>query len=173
MQDAIGSSTANSDDVYLFKLSLFSRLAALKPIQDNAALDLSNLFSKVKNWLSQQLAQIEQPQIRLDLIVDTLGYLSLKSKFKEAMLEADFASFTNQITSLVISKSEGVQENTIKLNGIYQSFIFFVLNLVRDTEFEKLPSYSLAKWEECKKLDISYFELKELEKSLGKQSVEG
>ena len=89
------------------------------------------------------------------------------------MLEADFASFTNQITSLVISKSEGIQENTIKLNGIYQSFIFFVLNLVRDTEFEKLPSYSLAKWEECKKLDISYFELKELEKSLGKQSVEG
>ena len=100
--------------------------------------------------------------------MDTLGYLSLKSKFKEAMLEADFASFTNQITTLVISKSEGVQENTIKLNGIYQSFIFFVLNLVRDTEFEKLPSYSLAKWEECKKLDISYFELKELEKSLGK-----
>ena len=119
MQDASGSSTGNSDDVYLFKLSLFSRLAALKPIQDNAALDLSNLFSKVKNWLSQQLAQSEQPQIRLDLIVDTLGYLSLKSKFKEAMLEADFASFTNQITSLVISKSEGVQENTIKLNGIY------------------------------------------------------
>ena len=59
------------------------------------------------------------------------------------------------------------------LNGIYQSFIFLLLNLVRDTNFENLPSYSLAKWEECKKLDISYFELKELEKSLGKQSVEG
>lgn len=48
-----------------------------------------------------------------------------------------------------------------------------MLNLVRDAEFENLPSYSLAKWEECKKLDISYFELKELEKSIGKQSVEG
>ena len=48
-----------------------------------------------------------------------------------------------------------------------------MLNLVRDSEFENLPSYSLAKWEECKKLDISYFELKELEKSIGKQSVEG
>ena len=64
-------------------------------------------------------------------------------------------------------------KDTIKLNGIYQSFIFLVLNLVRDTDFEKLPSYSLAKWEECKKKDISYFELKELEKSLGKQGVEG
>jgi len=60
-----------------------------------------------------------------------------------------------------------------KRSGIYQSFIFLVLNLVRDVNYDKIPSCSLAKWEECKKLDISYFELKEVEKSLGKMSVEG
>ena len=48
-----------------------------------------------------------------------------------------------------------------------------MLNLLRDTNFDQIPSNSLAKWEECKKMDISYYELKELEKSLGKQSVEG
>lgn len=48
-----------------------------------------------------------------------------------------------------------------------------MLNLVRDTDFDKLPSYSLSKWEECKKLEISYFELKEFEKTLGQQMVEG
>lgn len=64
------------------------------------------------------------------------------------------------------------QRSGPRQNGVYQSFIFVLLNLVRDTDFEKLPSYSISKWEECKKLDISYFELKELEKSLGKQTVE-
>ena len=41
-----------SEDVYLFKLSLFSRLAALKHIQNQSNLALPQLFAKVKNWLS-------------------------------------------------------------------------------------------------------------------------
>lgn len=40
------------------------------------------------------------------MIVDTLGYMCLKSFFKDALLQADFASFFNQLTSLVISNSD-------------------------------------------------------------------
>ena len=47
------------------------------------------------------------------------------------------------------------------------------LNLVRDVQFDTLPSYSIAGFEESRKMDISYFELKELEKTLGKHSVDG
>ena len=42
-----------------------------------------------------------------------------------------------------------------------------LLNLVRDTNFEQLPSQSLANWEECRKLDVSYYELKEFERAMG------
>ena len=48
-----------------------------------------------------------------------------------------------------------------------------VLNLVRDVQFDTLPSYSIASYEESRKMDISYFELKELQKTLGKHAVDG
>ena len=88
-------------DVYLFKLSLFSRLAAMKPIQNETNLALPELFAKVKDWLSQQLCLTtkDQSQLRTDLIVDTLGYLCLKSHFKDALIESDISSFTNQLTA--------------------------------------------------------------------------
>lgn len=90
-------------------------------------------------------------------------------------MEADFASFTNQLTALVVDQGTAAQNQKaiVRQKGVFQSFIFLILNLVRDTDFDKLPSYSLSKWEECKKLEISYFELKEFERTLGQQMVEG
>ena len=48
-----------------------------------------------------------------------------------------------------------------------------ILNLVRDVQFDTLPSYSIANYEESRKMDISYFELKELQKTMGKHAVDG
>ena len=53
-----------------------------------------------------------------------------------------------------------------KKTGPFQSFIFLLLNLVRDRNYDQLPSYSLANWEECRKLDVSYYELKEFERAI-------
>ena len=47
------------------------------------------------------------------------------------------------------------------------------LNLIRDSTFDTLPSFSIAGYEESKKMDISYFELKELQKTLGKHTIDG
>ena len=33
--------------------------------------------------------------MRVDLLVDTIGYLCLKSAFKDALIESDLASFMN------------------------------------------------------------------------------
>ena len=47
------------------------------------------------------------------------------------------ASFTNQVTSLItFDENKADAFDVVKLNGNYQSFIFLVLNLVRDTDFE-------------------------------------
>ena len=47
------------------------------------------------------------------------------------------------------------------------------LNLVRDSTFDSLPSFSIAGYEQSQKMDISYFELKELQKTLGKHTIDG
>ena len=47
------------------------------------------------------------------------------------------------------------------------------MNLIRDSTFDTLPSFSIAGDEESKKMDISYFELKELQKTLGKHTIDG
>ena len=67
----------------------------------------------------------------------------------------------------MVVKDDVGQRQDRRTSGLYQSLIFVFLNLVRDSNFDQLPSYTLAKWEECKKLDISYYELKEFERSLG------
>ena len=64
------------------------------------------------------------PQMRTDLLVDTLGYLCLKSTFKDALFESDFASFMNQITTAVTAEDTKVRQGTqsaklMKKNGIY------------------------------------------------------
>ena len=90
----------------------------------------------------------------------------MKSRFKDALFQADFASFINKLIGLVVKDDVGQRQDR-RTSGLYQSLIFVFLNLVRDSNFDQLPSYTLAKWEECKKLDISYYELKEFERSLG------
>lgn len=46
------------------------------------------------------------------------------------------------------------------------SLIFTILNLVRDYEFDLIPSFTYSKAEELKDFDISYYELKELKTTL-------
>jgi hypothetical protein len=40
--------------------------------------------------------------------------------------------------------------------------IFMLLNLVRDHDYDSIPSYSYAKNQESKDADLSYYEIKEL-----------
>ena len=47
-----------------------------------------------------------------------------------------------------------------------------ILNLTRDSQFDKIPSNSIADHDKSKQMDISYFELKELQKSIGKQTID-
>lgn len=59
--DLMDGDVSGQNDTYLFKLSLFSRLAAMKPIQSSEEDNpiralrsrLSELFSNVRQWLSQ------------------------------------------------------------------------------------------------------------------------
>ena len=44
----------------------------------------------------------------------------------------------------------------------FQSLVFMILNLTRDSQFDKLASHSVADHDKSKQMDISYFELKEL-----------
>jgi len=71
-------------------------------------------------------------------LVDTIGYLCLKSQFKDALFQADFASFMNQLTALVVKEEEQKREivQTGRRVGVFQSFIFLILNLVRDSRFD-------------------------------------
>lgn len=64
------------------------------------------------------------------------------------------------------------QKNDTK-SSLWQSFIFMCLQMVRDENFDKIPSFSVAGFEESKKMDISYYELKELQRTLGKHTTEG
>ena len=43
---------------------------------------------------------------------------------------------------------------------------------MRDTHFDKIPSFSLKAAEKSKEMDISYYELKELERSISRGNVD-
>lgn len=92
-----------------------------------------------------------------DLVVDNLAYMSLKSGFKQSLCQ-NIQTLNKLITSADHSH--------------YQSLIFAVLNLVRSSDFDKLPSSSLAEHDKSKQMDISYFELKELQKTIGRRTAE-
>ena len=65
-----------SADAHLYKLSLISRLISTKETTDGK---LKKVYSDAFQFILEQISIEVQPQIRIDLIVDTLGYLCLKS----------------------------------------------------------------------------------------------
>jgi hypothetical protein len=47
-----------------------------------------------------------------------------------------------------------------------------MLNLVRDKNFDRLSSNTLGEHEKSQQMDISYYELKELQKMVGRQMAD-
>ena len=88
---------------------------------------LDDLFARVKHWLGEQVNIRDQNPVRVDLLVDTIGYLCLKSRFKDALFQADFASFINNLVNLVVKDNksqlslpqhEGINPNA-KRTGLF------------------------------------------------------
>ena len=96
-----------------------------------------------------------------DQAFDTLAYLCLKHEFKQELL-ADGEFLRDLIESRLTEGS----------SWAFQSFVFIILNLVRDKFFDKIPSFSLKAAEKSKEMDISYYELKELERSISRGNVD-
>ena len=67
---------------------------------------LEDVYHNIKYWLSQQFTIQDQNRIRIDLLVDTIGYLCLKSRFKDALIQSDFANFINSLANLVVRDEE-------------------------------------------------------------------
>ena len=86
----------SSEDAHLYKLSLFSRLSSTKV---TAELPLDQVYREAGIFMARMVKEIDQPQVKADLVIDTLGYLCLKHQFK-AHLSASKPEFTNFINSL-------------------------------------------------------------------------
>lgn len=82
-----------------------------------------------------------------DTVIDTMAYMSLKANFKSQLIAKI------GIIDVLLQGANSLQ---------YQSLVFMMLNLVRDKNFGKLPSNTLAEHEKSDQMDISYYELKEL-----------
>jgi hypothetical protein len=91
--------------------------------------------------------------VQFENITDCLVYLSLKQNFKYLLFSPD-----NQF----ISKNLFRVFATDKKHSIKSSLVFMILNIVRDCNFDMIPSYTYSKKELLKQADLSYYELKEL-----------
>jgi hypothetical protein len=127
---------------------LYAKLTAVK----KAPADSSGVYRLFISDLHQ-----EMHDCLLDASVDTFAYFSLKAGFKE-LIASDM-----RVLERLISQAKKPQ---------YPSLVFAFLNLARDANFEKLPSFSLAEHDKSKDMDISYYELKELQRTIGKQTAE-
>ena len=55
----------------------------------------------------------------------------------------------------------------------YAPIVFTMLNLVRDKDYNLLPSFSYKESEEATKMELSFYELKELKKTMTQQGLDG
>ena len=53
-----------------------------------------------------------------------------------------------------------------KRYSIKSSLVFMILNLVREQDYDLIPSFTYSKSEALKDIDMSYYELRELKRTL-------
>jgi len=58
-------------------------------------------------------------------------------------------------------------------NETYAPIVFTILNLVRDSNYNLLPSFTYKESEEATKMELSFYELKELKKTMTQQGLDG
>lgn len=104
-------------------------------------------------------------------MLETLGHLCLKTKFKEAMLNVfgSFAagSFGDSIKFLAMLAVQKNDNSSISNSSLTSSLIFMMLNMARSEDYDlQIPSHTLKFSDELKDKDISYYEMKQLHKTM-------
>ena len=105
-------------------------------------------------------------------LLETLAYLALKRQFKALVVEmlstttadllAPLAQALKFLIMLAVQKS-----SSLHTSALTSTLVFFALNMMRSEEYDiQVPSHTLKFADELKDKEISYFEIKQLQKTM-------
>ncbi|CDW80778.1 e3 ubiquitin-protein ligase chip [Stylonychia lemnae] len=160
-------------DIKLQTYSLIAKLISNKKTDDpqlcfNIYKEFLQLFQEYT--LNQNISQddILIHQQRVETLMDCYVYFSLKYDFKQLLMDKYKYFFKSFMES--ICNQNNLKEEKVQLYGIDKSmksqFIFILLNLIRSQDYDLIPSFTYSKKEKLREMDMSYYELKELRKTL-------
>jgi hypothetical protein len=102
---------------------LFAKLISTEESENLKNIDLKKVYS---HSMESVKCSIGHHALKTDLCVEALAYLSLKDQFKKSYLIQNMQQICSHIDSLS-----------------YQAFVFMVLNMCRDSNFDTIPSYAI------------------------------